>query len=116
MSIYSSDYEVGLDEEHPTGDVLAYRGSHIFPEPDDVRAAVFLSSIPGHCVPGGPVDDFDHVGGFLRLDVMQNVDMLIDATVVLTVAGATLLRDQLTAWLDRPKREPNRPEGSDHDH
>jgi len=111
MSIYASGYDIGMDEDRPTGEVLTYRGSHIFPEPDDVRGAVFLASIPGHCVPGQEEDDFEHVATYLRLDVMENVDAMIDATVILTEAGARTLRDHLDAWIAAPKLEPTRPPG-----
>lgn len=107
MSIYASGAEVGRDEEYrPTGEVLYYGGSHDFPEPDDVRGVIELASIPGHCVPGHE-DNIEHVGPYLRMSVMENVeDVALDATVILTEAGARTLRDHLDRWLSEPKVHP----------
>lgn len=107
MSIYASLPGVGLDEfDGPNGEVLTYMQSHVFPHPDNPRAAVGLASIPAWCVPGSEVEYNDEaVAEYLRLDVLEDADGYITATVVLTVAGATALRDQLTTWLDEPKEK-----------
>lgn len=109
MSIYASRADVGLypESSRTNGDVLAYQRSHVFPSPDHPHAAIFTASIPGHCVPGQDDDDFEHDARYLRLDVADGTNgHFITSTVVLTERGAQALRDELDAWLARPKLDP----------
>lgn len=109
MSIYASSDDIGMDDDETTGTVLQYHGSHLYPDTDD-HAAIYLATIPGHCVPGHGDDEWGPVGPFLRVSVAPDGDM-IATDVVLTVAGAFELRDALDSWLEQPKvlpvREPS---------
>ncbi|WP_136032493.1 hypothetical protein [Microbacterium sp. PF5] len=113
MSIYASKPEIGMTSHGVLdGTVRAYAGSGVWPGRVDGNAWVGLAVIPGYCVPGAPEDAecTSTVGEYLRLDVADRGDP-IRTTVVLTVASATVLRDQLSEWIARPKeptqiREP----------
>jgi hypothetical protein len=107
MSIYASGYDIGMDDVGSlTGTALEYQRSHVFPSPDHPRGAVYLASIPAHCVPGASEDEEwgSRVAEFLRLSVAAHGAMIAeDADVVLTVSGAVELRDALNDWLSRDK-------------
>jgi hypothetical protein len=103
MSIYASGADVGMDDYgRHTGEVLIYRKSHVFPTPSDPTAWLGLGAIPGYCVPGHDEEDDDLVAEYLRLDMSAD-GKWVTSTVVLTVAGAKRLRDELTDWLNAKK-------------
>jgi hypothetical protein len=109
VSIYASQPEIGMTEDGVLdGTVRAYAGSAIWPGRVEGNAWLGLAVIPGYCVPGAPEDAevTTTVGEYLRLDVADRGDP-IHSTVVLTVAAATALRDQLTEWIGQEK-EPSR--------
>lgn len=117
MSIYASWPDIGEYEDGtPDGTVLSYIGSHIYPEPSThMPGTVGISHIPGFIWRSGlPVerqdqDDDDPIAPFLRLDVgtwdtTERRPMMAD-TVVLARAAVERLRDDLTAWLERPMHD-----------
>jgi hypothetical protein len=106
MSIYASTDEIGMTDEETTGTVLQYHGSHIYPTTDD-HAAIYLATIPGHCVPGHIDDEWGPVGPFLRVSIAPE-GLMIATDVLLTVAGAFELRNALDSWLEQPKSLPVR--------
>lgn len=109
------------------GDVLSYAQGWSNHYPDHTgeaeRPAVLaLAHIAPWCVPGHGVDDadYDAVGPWLRLEVAAPESLnfwqkdeegrpLVEkesATVVLDEEAVRSLRDDLTAWLERPKAQP----------
>lgn len=85
-------------------------------------AALAIATIPHWCVPGVEEGDFDYdaAGPWLRLEVTAPETLNFwekdeagnpkieqeGATVILDEEAARSLRDDLTAWLDRPKAQP----------
>lgn len=109
-------YAVGFSNHYPD-----LTGSHERP------AVVALADIAPWCVPGhdagecpcGEHHDHPDTGPWLRLEVAAPETLSFwrrdgrkpevlseEATVVLDEAAARALRDDLTAWLDRPKVRP----------
>lgn len=108
MSIYASWEPIGLTEDEDfDGTVLEYLSSNRHPAPSDIGASVWVASIPAWCVPGCDDEESGAVGEYLRLDVSGSGF----STVVLTVAGAVKLRDQLTEWLAMEKVPASRVSG-----
>lgn len=106
MSIYASIDDIGMDDvEGTTGTVVKYPGSHLYPSPDD-HAAVYLATIPSHCVPGHAEDEWGPVGPFLRVSIAPEGQM-IAADVLLTEKGAAEMCDALQSWLKQPKSYPH---------
>lgn len=121
MSIYASWPDIGEDHDGPDGftadgTVLSYVAGHYYPRPDvDMPATLGISHIPGFIWRKGlpperrDQDEDDPIAPFLRLDVAEwdaaERQPMITGTVVLTTAAAERLRDDLAAWLDRPKHD-----------
>lgn len=99
MSIYASLPGLNTDEE--PGPPWTYQGSHILPAEEDTRAgSVGLALIPGHITRDGRDDqpDDSRPWPWLRLSVDTQPD---DPAVVLNIAQARHLAEQLTAWADQ---------------
>lgn len=124
MSIWCSGPTIGFDvwEDPPVpviGQVRSYAtgwSNHYPTIAGDVErpATVDLAHIPAWCA-GGEDDDFDSLGGWVRLSVVghehdykEPTKVLgpIDAAVVLDEAAVRELVRQLSSWLDRPKVQP----------
>lgn len=123
MSIWASRGWVGGGDgydEQQHGVVVAYAdgASGRYPQTDDPRAMVDFAHIPSWCVPGHAGADrddrCDDVGPWLRLGMYaarrwiagQWVPVTQYADVVLDEDAVRLLRDGLTAWLERGKVRP----------
>lgn len=104
MSIYATRLDIPDDED--TGTVIAYRGSHLQPNPADrpANTSVDTAHIPGFCVTGHP-DQHDPwpVGEWLRLAVDGHGG---HATVLIDETAARSLAADLVAWADTPKVAP----------
>lgn len=117
MSIYASWPDIGEgDDFAPDNTVLSYRGSHVYPEPGvHPPATVGISHIPGfiwrdglpESRPDQPEDD--PVAPYLRLDVCEwdaaEGRPMNTGNVVLIRVAVERLRDDLSAWLDRPMHD-----------
>ena len=129
MSIWCSWPHIGSDRGDAAperGNVLTYAEGFSNHYPDltgthERPAAVALAHIPQWCVPGHEeTGDYAICGPWLRLEVagwqalnFWAKDALgkpltedVGATVVLDEEAVRSLRDDLTAWLDRPKARP----------
>lgn len=114
VSIYASWPDVGEDEsDRPNGEVLTYRGSHVYPDPTTQKPGTCaIAHIPGFIGPHGDREQFEDwpYAPYLRLDIgswdeQEGGPMIVDgATCVLTAAAVERLRDQLSQWLARPRR------------
>ena len=133
MSIWSSADYIGTIHREPAqrGHVLTYAKGFSNHYPDHTGAherpaSLAVADIPEWCVPGHEhtYADFDSTddstGPWLRLDVNAHESLNhwvkddhgnptvehINASVVLDEAAARALRDDLDAWLERPKIHP----------
>ena len=101
MSIYATIATLNPDD-HPDGPGRPheYQGSHILPNTDSPRGGdIQLAEIPSHITRDGR-DDQPEDGApwpWLRL----SVDAYYSADVVLDVAQARYLAEQLSDWADR---------------
>jgi hypothetical protein len=130
MSIWCSLPVIGFDEfDDPVGQVRSYANgwSNHYPTTDGVverDATINLAYIPAWCA-GGPDDDFESVGPWVRLGVRSYLhDMSaptetarkVEAVVVMDEDAVRVLVGELNQWLDRPKVSRDRLSGQDLTH
>ena len=91
-------FERGPDAQCDCGRPMApygYRGSHVLPAVDDPRVGgLDVAGIPAFITRDGRDDGVPGLKDWLRLSVWGDA-------VVLTREQVTVLRDTLTAWLER---------------
>lgn len=108
VSIYCSFGGFSDDQFWDGPGPFIYRRSHVIPNPDDPRGGYFdLGYIPGFIRRHGRDDDvggIEDIWPYLRVSLTGGGDE--PDTVVLDVDQVAQLRDDLTWWLDRVKREP----------
>lgn len=110
---------VRSDTGDQRGVVVSYASgwSNHYPEPNnpEAPASVDLATIPVWCVPGHREDeDWETVGPWVRLTVdgwsrdfhSGAWGPMFCESVVLDEEAARLLRDELDAWIARPKAQP----------
>lgn len=125
MSIWSPFAEIGFpwifrESKRPRGGTVrgyAEGWSNHFPTADvEGPGCIMLASVPVWCVPGHyDEEDWERVGEWLRVhvhatghDYWTKEDYVADATVVLNVAAARALRDELDRWISQPKARARR--------
>lgn len=108
MSVYCSFGGYYGDQFGDGQAPLVYRRSHVIPNPDDARGGHFdLGYIPGFIRRDGyddTMEGIEDIWPYLRVSLNGGEDE--PDTVVLDVDQVAQLRDNLTWWLDRVKREP----------
>jgi hypothetical protein len=130
VSIWCSLPVIGFDEREPDGPVCQVRSyatgwSNHYPTTDGTverDAALDLAYLPAWCA-GGPDDDYESVGPWVRLGLRSHIHDYsapadatgaVQATVVMDENAVRALVSELTQWLERPKVFPDREE-PDHD-
>ena len=102
MSLWGST--LVFDDDEPLGPPVVFRGSHLFPDPDDRGGSVSTAYLAAFLTRDG-VDDGELDGTrwwpYLRLSLrsaQMTDDKWVEDTVILDVAQVDALIADLTAW------------------